>query len=119
VRLGRGRGVERPGGRRLPVHDDGLPAFVVHPAPADVRRVGHCLDVDPAETEPLLGLLERPETTGVPCVERLACDVVDHRVARMQERLPHTVETVVRVVEIRLLGGDVGVRHDAWAPRPG
>jgi hypothetical protein len=78
VRLGRGRGVERPGGRRLPVHDDRLPVLIVHPAPADVRRVGHRLDVDPAEAEPLLGVLERPETTGVPRVERFACDVVDH-----------------------------------------
>ena len=111
VRLGRGRGVERSGGRRLPVHDDRRPALVVHPAPTHVGRVAHRLDVDPAEAQPLFGVLECLQATGVPGVHSLACDVVDDRVARPHERVAHAVETVVGVVEIGLLGGDVWVRH--------
>ncbi len=113
VWLGGRRRVERPGGRRLPVDDDWLPTLVVHPAAADVRRVGDRLEIDPSEAQALLRVLERLQATCVPRVERLAGDLVDHGVTRVQERLAHAVEAVVRVVEIRLLGGDVGVRHDA------
>ena len=83
----------------------------MHPAPAHVGRVAHGLDVDPAEAQPLFGVLECLQATGVPGVHSLACDVVDDRVARPHERVAHAVETVVGVVEIGLLENDVGVRH--------
>ncbi len=115
VRLGRRRGVERPGSGRLPV-DDQHAVVVLHPAAADVERVLDGVDVDASEAQDLLGGLVCSEPSFDPGSDLVGRDVGSvgaHRggVDRAQQRLAHLLEALVGVVEVRLLGGDVGMRH--------
>ena len=64
VRILRGRRVERACRRGLPVHDQLPLLLVVHPAPPDVERAPHRLDVEPQTTHSAI-----VGPTGVECME--------------------------------------------------
>ena len=76
LRVGRRRGVEGPRRGRLPVDDDLLPLVVVHPAAADVQRPLDLLEVEPAEEQAPLGVLEGREPAGAPRLEREGRDLL-------------------------------------------
>ena len=111
LRILRRRRVERPRRRRLPVDDDLLALVVVHPAPADVERPLDRLEVEPAEHQPALGVLEGREPLRRPRVERRLRDLAVGRVARAQHDLPHPLEVLVGAVDVRLLGGQIRMAH--------
>jgi hypothetical protein len=111
VRVLRRRRVERPRRRRLPVDDDLLAVVVVHPAAADVERALDRLEVEPPEHEPALGVLEGGEPLRRPRVERRLRDLAVCRVGGAPDHLAHALEARVRVVDVRLLGGQIGVAH--------
>ena len=110
VGLGRGRRVERARRRRLPVDDDDA-LVVVYPAAAHVERAFGGIDVDPAEAEAALGVLEADETPRRPGLDRLGRDLRRAGRGGPEEDLPHLVEALVGVVEVRLLGREIRVRH--------
>ena len=108
VRILRRRGVERARGRRLPV-DDELPSLlVVHPAAADVERRRDLLEVEAAEAEALLGVLERPQPLGGPGVHRRLRDLAVDAVARARDDSAHPLELLVRAVDVGLLAASSG-----------
>ena len=109
--LGGGGDVERPGGGRLPVDDEHLALVVVYPAPADVERPRRRLQVEASEAEASLGVLERPEPSHRPGLERERGDLAVGRVGRPFDEPAHAVEAVVGVVDVRLLGREVGMGH--------
>ena len=111
VRLGRRRRVERPRRGRLPVDDQRALVVVVHPAAADVDRVRGLLGVDPPEAEPALGVLEGAKTRGRPVLDRLRGLLGRRCARRLQQRLAHAVERRVGLVDVRLLGRQIRVRH--------
>ena len=86
VGLGGGGDVERPGGGRLPVDDEHLALVVVYPAPADVERPRRRLQVEASEAEASLGVLERPEPSHRPGLERERGDLAVGRVGRAVRR---------------------------------
>ena len=111
VRLARRRDVERPGRGRLPVDDERLARLVVHPAAPDVERSRGRLEVEPPEAEPLLGVLERPQPPYRPRLERQRGDLAVRRVGRALDEAAQAVEALVGVIDVRLLGREVGVGH--------
>jgi len=111
VRVVGRRGVEGPRRRCLPVDDDLLLLLVVHPAAPDVERPRHLLEVEPAEAEPALRILVRPQPPGGPGVHRGLRDFAVHRVACARDRPAHPLEVVVRPVDVRLLLLQVRVAH--------
>ena len=111
VGLGGSRDVERPGGGRLPVDDEHVARVVVDPAPANVERPWRRLQVEASEAEASLGILERPESSHGPGLERERGDLAVGRVGRALDKAAHAVETLVGVVDVRLLGWKVGMRH--------
>ncbi len=115
----RRRRVERSRSRRLPV-DDELPLLVVvHPAPAHVQRARHRLEVEPAEAEPAFRVLERVQALRRPCVHCRLRDLAVHLVAGGGEDIAHPLEVLVGAVDVRLLGGQLGMAHGAKLPAPG
>ena len=86
VRILRRRRVERARGRRLPVDDDLPLLVVVHPAAADVERARHRLEVEPAEAEPALRVLERAQALRRPGVHRRLRDLAVDLVAGARRR---------------------------------
>ena len=104
--------VERTRGRGLPV-DDHRTVVVVDPATPDVQSFGGGLDIDAAEAERALGVLVALQAPGRPGLDLLSSDVSRRRVRRAEERFAHPVETLVRVVEVRLLYGKVRMGHPA------
>ena len=111
VRVLRRRRVERPRRRRLPVHDELPLLLVVHPAPADVERPPHRLEVEPAEAEPALGVLERPQPSRGPGVHRRLRDLAVDAVGRAGDGGAHALEVPVRAVDVRLLRCQLGMAH--------
>jgi hypothetical protein len=105
------RRVERACRRRLPVDDDRLSIVVVHPAPPDVERARRSVERQPAEAEPVLGVLKRPRAPLGPGLHRDGRELGRHRALRPGNRRPHAVETRIRVVDIGLFGCELGVRH--------
>ena len=108
--LRRGR-VEGPCRRRLPVDDDLVALVVVHPAAADVERPLDRFEVEPAEEEAALGVLEGREPLRRPGVERRLSDLAVGGVGGAADDLAHPLEARVGVVDVRLLGLEVGVAH--------
>jgi hypothetical protein len=111
VRLRRGRDVERPRRGRLPVDDEHLALVVVHPPAAHVERLRRDVEVEAAEAEPPLRVLERAQPAHRPRLERERRDLAVGRVRGSLDEAAHPVETVVRVVDVRLLRRQVRVRH--------
>ena len=111
LRILRRRRVERPRRGRLPVDDDLLALVVVHPAPADVERPLDRLEVEPAEHQPALGILEGREPLRRPRVERRLGDLAVGRVARAQHDLAHPLEVLVGAVDVRLLRLQLRMAH--------
>ncbi len=111
VRVVRRRRVERPCRRRLPVHDELTALLVVHPAPPDVETAHRLLEIEPAEAEPVLGVLERAEALGRPRVHRRLRDLALDAVARAGDDVAHPLELLVGMVDVGLLGVELGVAH--------
>ena len=112
VRVLRGRGVERPSGRRLPVHDELPLLFVVHPAPADVERPRHRLEVEPAEAEAAFRILERPQALGRPGVHGCLGDLAVDLVACRGDHVAHPLEVVVGAIDVCLLRRELRMGHE-------
>ncbi len=117
LRFDRGGGVEGPRGGRLPVHDHLLALFVVHPASADVERPLDLLEVEPPEDEATLCVFVRREPTCAPSLERERRHLLVGRGRRPSDDLPHPLEAHVGMVDVRLLGRQVWVRHHPSLPR--
>ena len=111
LRILRRRRVERPGRRRLPVDDDLVALVVVHPAAADVERPLDRLEVEPAEEEAALGVLEGREPLRRPGVERGLRDLAVGGVGGAADDLAHALEARVGVVDVRLLGLQLRMAH--------
>ena len=112
VRLGGRRGVERPRRRRLPVDDERRRGR--RRAPSGGRRRS---DRRPPRSRSgrSRGRARRPRTCAGARVAQvsIACAAtsVAAASARAQQRLAHAVEAVVGLVDVRLLGGEIRVRH--------
>ncbi len=91
----------------------------MHPAPADVQRSQHGLEVEPAEAEPAFCVLERVEALCRPRIHRRLGDLAVHLVAGGGEDVAHSLEVLVGPVDVRLLGGQLGMAHGAKLPAPG
>ena len=105
-------GVEGPRRRRLPVDDDRA-VVVVDPASPDVERLVGCLEVEPAEAEGSLRVVVAAQPADRPRLDRL-CRHIGRPCARgADEHLAHPVEALVRMVEVRLLGGKLRMGHRA------
>ena len=111
ARRGRRSGVEGPRGRCLPIDHQRAARVVVHPAAADVDPVGGLLGVDPPEAEPALGVLEGAKPARCPVLDRLRRFLGGGRARGSDQGLAHLVQAGVRLVEIGLLCGEIGVRH--------
>ena len=111
VRLLRRRRVEGPRGGRLPVDDQRLVLVVVHPAAADVERPRRPVDREPPEDEPALGVLEGAHAPLRPRLHVQRGPLGGHRLLGTRDRRPHALELVVGVVDVGLLGCELGVRH--------
>ena len=111
LRILRRRRVERPRRRRLPVDDDLVALVVVHPAAADVERPLDGLEVEPAEEEAALGVLEGREPLRRPRVERRLGDLAVGGVGGAADDLAHPLEARVGVVDVRLLGLQLRMAH--------
>jgi len=85
----------------------------VHPAAADVERPQRPVEVEPAEAEPALGVLEGHKPPSRPGVEDGGFDLADARPARPLELCPHLLEAGVRVVDVGLLGCQFLVHEDS------
>jgi Activator of Hsp90 ATPase homolog 1-like protein len=108
----RGRGgVERSRGRRLPVHDENVLGVVVHPATPDVEWVGRSFEIDPAETETALRIVEGLEPAGRPGLDRLGGDLGCAGAWCGQQRRAHAVEPFVRPIDVRLLDRKLRMGH--------
>ena len=108
LRIGDGRRVEGAGGGRLPVDDDRR-LLLVHPAPPDVERPEDAVEVEPAEAEAALGVLERQQPLVRPGLEDERLDLADPGVAGALDLPPHLLEAGVGVVDVGLLGGELWV----------
>src|SRR5207244_13237018 len=106
LRSDRGRRVEGAGRRRLPVHDERL-VVLVHPAAPDVERIAARGEVDPPEAESALRVLEGGEPAGAPGLEHRLVDLADGGAARLRDLAAHLLETLVRVIDVRLLGPEL------------
>ena len=111
LRILRRRRVERSRGGRLPVDDHLLALVVVHPAAADVERALDGLEVEAAEHQAALGVLERREPLRRPRVERRLRDLAVGGVAGPQHDVPHALEARVGAVDVRLLGCQLRMAH--------
>ena len=111
LRILRRRRVERARGRRLPVDDDLVALVVVHPAAADVQRPLDRLEVEPAEEEAALGVLEGGEPLHGPGVECGLRDLAVGGVGSAHDDVAHVLEALVGVVDVRLLRFQLGVAH--------
>ena len=76
----------------------------MHPAAADVERPQHAVEVQAAEAQPALGVLERDQAPRGPGVEDRGLDFADAGLARPFELLPHLFEAAVGVVDVGLFG---------------
>ncbi len=119
VGIRRRRDVEGPRGGRLPVDDEQLVVVVVHPAPSDVERPRRRVEVEAPEAEAALRILEGPEPPNCPRLDGKGRDLVVGRVRCSHDPIAHAVEAVVRVVDVCLLRGEVGVRHAVKYGRDG
>ena len=121
-RLAAGGPVEGLGDRRPPVDDERLAVLVGHGQPADVVAVAALAAgaVDAAEHQAGVAELERGQPLGDVALDHLplpagllgaALADLDHR-AQPGGLLARSLEAAVRVVDVGLLGGQVGVgRH--------
>jgi hypothetical protein len=105
------RRVERPGRRRLPVDHEDLVPVVVDPAPTDVERPRGPVDVEAAEDEAAVGILEGPQPAARPGLERERGDLAVGEPRGSGDRLPHPLELHVGAVDVGLLGGELRMRH--------
>jgi hypothetical protein len=85
----------------------------VHPATADVERAQHAVEVEAAEAEPALGVLEGDEASRRPGVEDRGLDLSDSGLACTLELLPHLFEAAVRVVDVSLFDWELLVHPGA------
>ena len=69
------------------------------------------VEIEPSEAEAPLGVLERLEAPNRPCLERERRDLAVGRVRRALDDLAHPVEALVGVVDVRLLGREIGMGH--------
>ena len=83
----------------------------MHPAAADVQRLLDRLEVEPAEKQPALGVLEGRETACAPGLERERRDLLVGGGCGARGDVAHLLEARVRVVDVRLLGRKIGVAH--------
>ena len=111
VRILRRRRVERARGRRLPVDDQLSSLLVVHPATADVERRRDLLEVEAAEAETLVGVLERPQPLRRPGVHRRLRDLAVDAVPRARDGIAHPFELHVRAIQVGLLADEIGMTH--------
>ena len=111
LRILRRRRVERPRGRRLPVDDDLVALVVVHPAAADVQRPLDRLEVEPAEEQAALGVLEGGEPFHAQASSASLRDLAVGGVGGAHDDVAHPLEARVRVVDVRLLGLQLGMAH--------
>jgi hypothetical protein len=111
LRVGWRRRVERPRRRRLPVGDEHLVVVVVDPATADIECAQRAVERQAAEAEPTFCVLERPQPPARPRLERERGDLVVGRVRGAGDGLAHPVETLVRVIDVRLLRCQLGMSH--------
>ena len=76
----------------------------MHPAPADVEAADGLLEVEAAEAEPLLGVLEGPQPLGGPRVHRRLRDLAVDAVTCARDDVAHPLELLVGVIDVGLLG---------------
>ena len=89
----------------------------MHPAPADVERPRELLEVEPAEAQPALGVLERAQPPRRPGVHRRLGDLAVDLVGGAGDAGAHALEVVVRAVDVRLLRSQLGVAHATTVTR--
>ena len=111
VRVVGRRRVERPRSRSLPVDDERLRIVVVHPAPPHVDGGVVAVDVDAAEAETAFRVGQRLQSADAPALDRLRCDLGRRGRRRALDRRPRALERGVGVVDVGLLGRELGVRH--------
>jgi hypothetical protein len=106
----RGR-VERSRRGGLPV-DDERSVVLVHPAAPDVQRRVDPVEVEPAEAEAAVRVLESVEPAPGPRLEpgRLVLGRVDGLADALELSLD-PLEAFVGVVDVRLFGSEVGMGH--------
>ena len=82
----------------------------MHPAPPDVQRGRHLVQVETAEAEAALGLLECLQPSAGPSFKqrRIPFVLVDG-FADSLDLAAHQLETRIGVVDVCLLGGQFGV----------
>ncbi len=117
VRILGGRRVEGACGRGLPVDHDLPLLLVVHPATTDIERSCCRLEVEPAEAETSVRVLERAQALCRPRIHRRLRDLAVHLVARRGEDVAHPLEVLVGPVDVRLLGCQLGMAHESTLPR--
>ena len=83
----------------------------MHPAAPDVERPRRGLEVEASEAEATLRVLERLEPPRCPRLEGERRDLAVGRAGRTLDDGAHAVEALVRVVDIRLLGREIGMAH--------
>ena len=118
VRVLRRRGVERPRRRRLPVDDDDALVVLVDPPAADVERVA-LVHVDPTKTDSALRVLVAAKRLGLPLLQRERRELARRGVERAADTGTHALQARVRVVDVGLLGGEIGMRHGQLSCRRG
>ena len=111
MRVLRRRRIERARGRSLPVDDELMLLFVVHPTAADVQRPLQCLDVESTEAEAALRVLERPQPSRGPCLHRDLSDLTVDAVRSVRDRGAHPLQMLVRVVDVGLFRRQLRMAH--------
>ena len=96
LRVGGRRRVERPGRRRLPVDDEDLVPVVVHPAAPDVERSRRPVDVEAAEDEAAVGVLEGAQPAARPRLERERGDLAVGEPAALRRSSPASARAARR-----------------------
>jgi hypothetical protein len=81
--------------------DRGL--ILVDPPAPDVQRPHDAVEVEPAEAQPALGVLERDEPLGRPGLEQERLDLADPGLAGPLDLSPQLLQTGVGMVDVRLL----------------
>ena len=88
----------------------------MHPAPADVERAAHRLDVEAAEAEAELGVLVGAQALRRPGVHRGLRDLAVDPVAGARDDLAHALEVLVGPVDVALLRLQLRVAHRLNVP---
>jgi len=81
----------------------------VDPATADVQRAHNAVKLEPAEAQTAVGVLERDQPLGRPCLEHERLDLADARLSGSLDLLPHLIQTGVGMVDVRLLRLELGM----------